>query len=41
MLYIDCYQMIFRKDTFDQHVSKLDQNQGKDEIRDIGAILYA
>jgi len=41
MLYIDCYQMIFREDTFEQHVAKLDHSQGKDEIRDIGAILHA
>jgi len=33
--------MIFRRDAFDQHVEKLEQSQGKDEIRDIGAILYA
>ena len=40
-LYIDCYQMIFRGDIFDQHVARLDHSQGRDEIRDIGAILYA
>lgn len=41
MLYITCYQMIFRQEVFDQHVNKLDQAHGRDEIRDIGAILYA
>jgi len=42
MLYVDCYEMIFRKDVFESHVANLDQaTGGKDEIRDIGAILYA
>ena len=41
MLYIDRYKMIFKKDAFDQHVAQLDVSQGRDEIRDIGAILYA
>ena len=33
--------MIFSMDTFEQHVSRLDHSQGKDEIRDIRPILYA
>lgn len=40
MLYIDCYKMIFRSQTFEDHVSRLPQGSD-DEIRDIGAILYA
>lgn len=40
MLYIDCYKMTFRQSTFDEHVDRLPQGS-RDEIRDIGAILYA
>lgn len=41
MLYLDCYQMIFKRDTFESHVKQLKSSEGRDEIRDIGAILYA
>jgi len=33
--------MMLRRETFEQHVARLDVAQGRDEIRDIGAILYA
>ena len=41
-LYIDSYKMLFKKESgFGDQVRALDPAQGRDEIRDIGPILYA
>jgi len=41
-LYIDSYKFMFKKEAgFGDQIAALDPAQGRDEIRDIGAILYA